>query len=112
MSDCYFLRQHASPPPRAPLTCYIKTFQSPPIAGSAIPCHLPFLLSRSFLIVIAWAARHIHIALDTIVLYGVLGAPAREMDERASSSSSDPVVSGKGSRSSSKPECSNVVFRI
>ncbi|CAM9379659.1 unnamed protein product [Ectocarpus fasciculatus] len=31
---------------------------------------------KSLLIVLTWTFRHIHIALDTIVLYGVLGAPA------------------------------------
>ncbi|CAB1101839.1 unnamed protein product [Ectocarpus sp. CCAP 1310/34] len=31
---------------------------------------------KSLLIVLTWTFRHIHIALDTIVLYGVLGLPA------------------------------------
>eukprot|EP00903_Cladosiphon_okamuranus_P012715 g11887.t1 len=38
------------------------------------------------LVVATWAFRYIHVALDTIVLYGVLGA--RNVDERASASPS------------------------
>ncbi|CAM9759379.1 unnamed protein product [Ectocarpus fasciculatus] len=67
---------------------------------------------KPFLMVIAWTARHVHIALDTIVLYGVLGAPARQMDERGGSPpSSDRIVSGTGSRNSSNPASSNGGFR-
>ncbi|CAN0304949.1 unnamed protein product [Ectocarpus sp. 6 AP-2014] len=43
---------------------------------------------KPFLFVLSWTARHVHIALDTIVLYGILGAPARQMDENGGSSSS------------------------
>ncbi|CAN0277948.1 unnamed protein product [Ectocarpus sp. 6 AP-2014] len=62
---------------------------------------------KPFLFVLSWTARHVHIALDTIVLYGVLGAPARQMDENGGSSSSDRLVSGTGSRNSSNPGSSN-----
>ena len=41
------------------------------------------LLSRPLLTVWSWAFRYIHIALDTIVLYGALGE--RIMDERGDS---------------------------
>ncbi|CAN0277721.1 unnamed protein product [Ectocarpus sp. 6 AP-2014] len=58
---------------------------------------------RVILIVISWSFRHIHIALDTIVLYGVLGAPARQMDERGGLISSDPAVADSGSRNCSNP---------
>ncbi|CAN0277777.1 unnamed protein product [Ectocarpus sp. 6 AP-2014] len=64
-----------------------------------------------FLFVISWIARHIHIALDTIVLYGVLGAPARQVDERGGSSSSDPIVHGTGSRGSSNSGSSSIGLR-
>ncbi|CAM9815907.1 unnamed protein product [Ectocarpus sp. 8 AP-2014] len=61
---------------------------------------------RVILVVTSWAFRHIHIALDTIVLYGVLGAPARQMDERGGSICSDPTVADSGSRNCSNPESS------
>ena len=40
--------------------------------------------------VVTWALRYVHIALDTLVLYGVLGA--RNMDERTGSTTSAAVV--------------------
>lgn len=47
------------------------------------------------MIVLSWTFRHIHIALDTIVQYGVLGT--RKMDERVPS----PVASQRVSRTKS-----------
>ncbi|CAM9229216.1 unnamed protein product [Scytosiphon promiscuus] len=52
------------------------------------------------LIVLSWTFRYIHIALDTIVQYGVLGA--RQMDERAPSPTSSTILSRTKSSSSSR----------
>lgn len=43
---------------------------------------------------VTWALRYVHIALDTVVLYGVLGA--RNVDERASSTASAVGRTGDG----------------
>lgn len=42
----------------------------------------PTLSNRELLLSLNWAFRHIHIALDTLVLYGVLGVTSTEVDER------------------------------
>lgn len=43
----------------------------------------------------SWSLRHLHIALDTLVLYSVLGVSARDMDERTCGDCSEEVeISG------------------
>ena len=72
------------------------------------------VIASALLLVWSWMFRYIHIALDTIVLYGVLRA--RSIDERADDARtnsyglSEQPVSGRGLRggsggssSSSKP---------
>lgn len=51
---------------------------------------------RQLLLVITWAFRYVRVALDTIVLYGVLGT--RSIDERATSLRSGASVSEASSR--------------
>ncbi|CAN0081639.1 unnamed protein product [Ectocarpus sp. 12 AP-2014] len=66
------------------------------------------------LIVVSWTLPHIHIALDTMALYGVLGAPPRYMDERHGVASSEAVVSvthSQGRRTSSKPGSSSAALQ-
>ncbi|CAM9206947.1 unnamed protein product [Ectocarpus sp. 4 AP-2014] len=64
---------------------------------------------KSLLIVLTWTFRHIHIALDTIVLYGVLGAPAATgHDEgadaqRRCSAAAAPGSNPRGCSSCSRP---------
>lgn len=63
-------------------------------------CHLPPRpfqhpmkpRQRELLVVTTWACRYIHIALDTVVLYGVLGA--RNVDERSGIGSSSSTAAG------------------
>lgn len=43
-----------------------------------------------------WTFRHIHIALDTIVLYAVLGAPEKQFDEHPGSWRPRPLVGSEG----------------
>ncbi|CAN0194386.1 unnamed protein product [Ectocarpus sp. 12 AP-2014] len=64
---------------------------------------------KSLLIVLTWTFRHIHIALDTIVLYGVIGVPAATgHDEgpdaqRRCSAAAAPGSNPRGSSSCSRP---------
>eukprot|EP00752_Nemacystus_decipiens_P005588 g5057.t1 len=70
------------------------------------------------MVVITWAFRYIHVALDTIVLYGVLGA--RGLDERAGSpsssgaaavnSASGSALGSRGGRAPSKPKAKRGKF--
>ncbi|CAN0278088.1 unnamed protein product [Ectocarpus sp. 6 AP-2014] len=65
---------------------------------------------KSLLIVLTWTFRHIHIALDTIVLYGVLGAPAAtghdegpDAQRRCSAAAAAPGSNPRGCSSCSRP---------
>ncbi|CAM9489125.1 unnamed protein product [Ectocarpus sp. 12 AP-2014] len=64
---------------------------------------------KSLLIVLTWTFRHIHIALDTIVLYGVLGVPAAtghdegpDAQRRSPAAAAAPGSSPRGSSSCSR----------
>ncbi|CAM9473121.1 unnamed protein product, partial [Sphacelaria rigidula] len=51
------------------------------------------------LLVVTSSARHLHIALDTVVLYDVLGGPSGSMDERVPGRSSDEVATAASNAS-------------
>ncbi|CAN0325915.1 unnamed protein product, partial [Ectocarpus sp. 13 AM-2016] len=62
---------------------------------------------RSLLIVLTWTFRHIHIALDTIVLYGVLGVPAATgYDEGPDARRRCSAAAARGSNPRSSSSCS------
>lgn len=68
------------------------------IYGSNIPCSVlnngEFLTDRPdrhMLLAVSWSLRHLHIALDTLGLYGVLGVSWRDLDEHAGGGSSREV---------------------
>lgn len=69
---------------------------------NVVPLPSPYVdhsIFRKLLLVVTSSARHLHIALDTVVLYDVLGGPSGSMDERVPGRSSDEVATAASNAS-------------